>query len=279
MIAVSALSSYLFCPRKMFMQYILGFQPIEVDRIVKGEIKHNVFDCINKAEEEIVKRITPENLNEAGMIYKQEYYKALMETVELKEAAITRTGIDKQQLLEETWDKLVQEAELRAKNITEFAIESNLYGKELWDNLKLKFVTEMSVMSTTLKLRGRIDRVEIEEEKYIPIELKTGTMPINGMWPGDRIQLGAYILLLRQKYRSEHGFLEYTNYGTRKKLEMTEKLSEEIINLVGEVHDTMKGRFIPKKCEGNKCTNCNMKENCETIKENYINEEGQEPYA
>jgi CRISPR-associated protein Cas4 len=277
MIAVSALPTYTYCPRKFYLQYVLDIKPIEVDRIVKGEIKHNVFDQINRIEEQIVKRIAPENLKEVGMMYKQEYYRALMNTIDQKESTILKVGIDKKELLEETWKRLMQEAELRAKNIIDFAEQCNMYGKDLWEHLTPKYITELSVMSTNLKLRGRIDRVEVEEEKYTPVELKTGRMPINGMWPGDKMQLGAYILLLKQKYKSEHGYLEYTEYGVRKKLEMDNKLQEEIINLTEEVHDTIKSRYLPKRCDERRCTNCNMKENCETIKEDYAHDEEQEP--
>jgi len=275
MIPVSALSSYLFCPRKMYLQYVLEVKPVEVDRIVKGEIKHNVFDQVNKAEEEIVKKISAENINETGMMYKQEYYKALMQTIEQKEDTIRKVGIDKNKLLEETWTRLMQEAELRTKNITEFAQQNQLFGKELWEKLKPKYITEMSVMSTKLKLRGRIDRVEINEEDYTPIELKTGNMPINGMWPGDKIQLGAYILMLQQKYKAWYGFLEYTEYGARKKLIMDEPLKEDVIRTVEDVHGTMESRYLPKKCGNeNKCAKCQMREGCQEIND-YAREEGQ----
>ena len=277
---VSALPTYLFCPRKFYLQYVLEVKPIQVDRIVKGEIKHNVFDHVNKAEEEIVKGISMENLSEAGMMYKQEYYKALMQAIEQKQETLEKVGINKIELLEETWQRLVQEAEIRAKNVVNFAQQSKLFGNELWQNLKPKFLTELTVTSTSLKLRGRIDRVEIEEEKYTPIELKTGKIPANGMWPGDRIQLGAYILLLQRRYKSEHGYLDYYEYGIRKKLVMEEPLKREIINLVGEVHDKITTRELPKKCENkNKCASCIMREGCKDVTINYaLEKESPEDY-
>ncbi|MEM4266734.1 MAG: CRISPR-associated protein Cas4, partial [Candidatus Nanoarchaeia archaeon] len=240
---------------------------------------HNVFDIINKAEEEIVKKTTIENISEVGIMYKQEYYKALMQTIEQKEDTIAKVGLNKIELVQETWNRLMQEAELRAKNIVEFAQQNKLYGKELWEGLTPKYITEMKVMSTKLKLRGRIDRVEVEDKLYTPIEIKTGNMPFNGVWLGDKIQLGAYILLLQQQHKAEHGYLEYTEYGVRKKLIMDEKLREEIINLVGDVHETVKSKYLPKKCENKKrCTNCIMREACEDIETNYINEPEQEFY-
>lgn len=280
MIAVSALPTYHYCPRKFYLQYVLEVKPIEVERIVKGGIKHNVFDYINKAEEEIVKKITPENIAETGMFYKQEYYKALMDAIEQKEETIRKVGLDKNVLLEETWPKLMQEAEIRAKNIVEFAEQCNMYGKDLWEFLTPKYISELSVMSTKLKLRGRIDRVEVWDESYIPVELKTGNMPMNGIWPGDRLQLGAYILLLQQKYKAEHGFLEYTEYRVRKKLTMDENLRGEIINAVEEVHEAIKSKHLPKKCDSKKkCINCFMREGCKNVTVNYINAGEQEHYV
>lgn len=278
MIAVSALPAYIYCPRKFYLQYVLEVKPIETDRIVKGEVKHNVFDQINKTEEEIVKRISLENIKEIGAVYKQEYYKALMNSIQEKEEAIRKVGINKVELLEETWARLMQEAEMRAKHIAEFAQKNQLFGKELWDNLKPKYLTEVSIRSTNLKLRGRIDRVEVEEEKHTPIELKTGKMPQNGMWPGDRIQLGSYILLLQQQHKAEQGFLEYTEYSVRKKLVMDENLKEEIINLVEEVHDTVNKKELPRKiCDERRCKNCFVREGCENLGE-YAKKE-REPYG
>ncbi len=279
MLSVSALSAYLFCKRKMYMQYVLEAKPIEVDRIVKGEIKHNVFDRVNKKEEEIVKMINIQNLNEAGTLYKQEYYKALMETIEQKEEVIRRVGINKMELLEEAWTRLLQEAEIRANNIKEFAEQNQVFGNELWEGLRPKYITELSIASRKLKLRGRIDRVEVDGENYTPIELKTGKMPINGIWAGDRMQIGAYILLMQGKYKTEHGFLEYVTYGARKKIIMDEKLKEEIISLVEEVHDTIKSKYLPRKC-GNerKCITCQIREICDEMKMEYANEEEQESY-
>ncbi len=277
MLPVSALSAYLFCKRKMYMQYVLETKPIEVDRIVKGEIKHNVFDKVNKKEEEIVKMISAQNLNEAGTLYKQEYYKALMEAIEQKEDVIRRVGINKMELLEEAWTRLLQEAEVRANNIREFAEQNKVFGKELWEGLRPKYITELSMMSRKLKLRGRIDRVEVDGESHIPIELKTGKMPTNGIWSGDKIQLGAYILLMQGKYKTEHGFLEYGTYGTRRKITMNEQLREEVVNLVEEAHNIVKSRYIPRKC-GNerKCMTCQIREACYGVTMEYVNEEEQE---
>lgn len=56
-IPVSLLSTYLYCPRKLFLQEVLLLEEPPKDIVVMGSIRHETHDLINKKEEEIVTSI------------------------------------------------------------------------------------------------------------------------------------------------------------------------------------------------------------------------------
>lgn len=279
MISVSSLPMYIYCPRKMYLQYVHEIRPLETVKIIIGNIKHGAFEAINRSEKTIVKEITPENKDKIEMLYKQKYYKTLAQHIRREEHVLEKAGIDKVKLLEELWNRISFEAEKRAEYIQGLTKQKDAYGEKLWEGIELKQLSEVTITSRKLKLRGRIDRVEIEKEKYTPIEIKTGRSPKNSIWEGDEAQLGAYILLLKQKHKSEYGYVEYTEQTRRIKLEMNDQLKEKIINLTGEAHELVKAGKVPRKCENkNKCLNCNIRKECRKITMDYDFGEEKEEY-
>ena len=57
-ISVSMLSAYLYCKRKLFLERVLGLFEPEKEALVKGTIRHETYDRVNRIEEKIVKSIT-----------------------------------------------------------------------------------------------------------------------------------------------------------------------------------------------------------------------------
>ena len=69
-ISVSLLSSYLFCSRKLFLEQVLGLKALPKGVTIKGTIKHNVLDLVNKQEKGIVSSTDEQNLEEIKEKYK-----------------------------------------------------------------------------------------------------------------------------------------------------------------------------------------------------------------
>ena len=57
MLSVSSLSAYEYCKRKLFLQNVLGIYEPPKAPLVKGQIRHQTYDKINKVEESLVKDI------------------------------------------------------------------------------------------------------------------------------------------------------------------------------------------------------------------------------
>jgi CRISPR/Cas system-associated exonuclease Cas4 (RecB family) len=57
MISVTTLCSYLYCPRKLYLQYVLKLEEPPKEALLKGSIRHKAYEVINASEEELVKSI------------------------------------------------------------------------------------------------------------------------------------------------------------------------------------------------------------------------------
>ena len=265
-ISVSMLSTYLYCPRKLFLQKVLQIEEIPKESLVLGSIRHEVYDFINKAEESIVKKITEkpeyEKLRE---VYRQAYAKKVREAIIRNIARLREVNLGLANVFKRTWPYIMAEAEERARNIFNFIKEHNVYGSELWEKLTPKIISELSIESDTLQLRGIIDKVEIYEEGYVPIELKTGKAPKEGLWPGHKIQIAAYALMLEEKYQRpvKEAFVHYLDNKEKRHIAINPFMKEEIIGLVKEIQELLEKKSLPNYCENrNKCASCGARETC-----------------
>jgi CRISPR-associated protein Cas4 len=265
-ISVSTLSSYLYCPRKLFLQRILKVEEPPKESLVLGTLRHEIYDFINQTEEKIItsiKKTTP--YNELITIYKQFYSKALREKIIKHKSRIKEVNLDIVNVFKRTWPLILEEAETRSNNILNFIKKHNIYGKELWEKLTPKIISELRVDSNELQLRGIIDRIEVYKTGYVPIELKTGKMPREGVWPGHRIQIIAYALLAEERFKTKvkEGFIHYLDAKETRHIAINPFMKDEIINLVKEVQNLLKNQNPPNYCENkNKCTNCGLNETC-----------------
>ena len=101
---------------------------------------------------------------------------------------------------------------------------------------------------------------------YVPIELKTGMVPDgnNAMWPGHRMQLAVYLMLLEDSGKSvSEGVLKYKGSDEKRVLMLNTLLKEEVLDLVNQVNKLIKGFDIPEKTDNKKkCIKCSFKEVC-----------------
>ncbi|MBW2977168.1 CRISPR-associated protein Cas4, partial [Candidatus Woesearchaeota archaeon] len=100
---------------------------------------------------------------------------------------------------------------------------------------------------------------------YVPIELKTGKMPKEGTWPGHRVQIAAYAMLLEEKFKTQvkEGFVYYLDAKETRHIAINPFMKAEIISLIKEVQETLKKHYIPDYCENkNKCSKCGLRQSC-----------------
>lgn len=265
-ISVSMLSTYLYCPRLLFLQKVLEVEEIPKEVLVLGSIRHEAFDQTNKKEENLVNEIKKKSdFNYILQTYKSIYSKLLREVIIRNKPKLKQVKINLLDAFKKNWLSLQNEAETRASNIFEFITKHDLYGKDLWQALTPKIQSEFRLESDALQLRGIIDQVHVYENDYVPYELKTGKAPREGMWPGHRVQIGAYALMLEEKFKIpiREGFVHYLDSKQKRHLVINSFLKEEIVNLVKEVQQLIENRRLPDYCQNkNKCKSCGLNSVC-----------------
>ena len=265
-ISVSMLSTYLYCSRMLFLQKVLALKEPPKESTVLGTLRHEIYDFINRSEERIVTAIVKKiQYDELMDLYKKSYSRIVREKVIKNKSKIRAINLDMVDVFKRTWPLILDEAQTRAKNIFNFIQEYNVYGKELWEKLTPKIISEIRVESENLQLKGIVDKVEIYKDGYVPIELKTGKMPREGMWPGHRVQIAAYALLLEEKFNTKikEGFVYYLDAKQSRHIVINPFMKEEIMSLVREIQDLLKNQELPNYCENkNKCVNCGLRQDC-----------------
>jgi len=265
-ISVTLLASYLYCPRKIYLEKVLGFFEPPKAALLIGTIKHQILDLINKAEEKIVTGITESTSFESlEGVYKTEFSKILRETVTQKKEELKKFEVDIPELFKRIWPLILNQSQSRATNVFSFMQANMVYGNELWEKLTPKIHSELKIKSETLGLSGIIDQIEIYEKGYVPIELKSGRAPKEDAWPNHKIQVAAYAMLLEEKFNTEvkEGFIHYLDVNEKRHIPINVFLKEETNELKNKVKALLESADIPDFCDNeNKCNACGLKEEC-----------------
>ncbi|MBU2638834.1 MAG: CRISPR-associated protein Cas4 [Nanoarchaeota archaeon] len=268
MISVSSLTTYLYCQRKAYLNYVLKIYGPGRKEVVSGKIKHAVIEYVNDDEKEIVESIDSASLEDIEIAYRSKYYKALGSILLKYRPDLERLNL-KEQAMAEVWPVLLKEAKLRAKNVSEFISRHNVFGFALWEKLTPKYVSEVPVASFALGLNGKIDKVEMHSEtSVLPFEMKSGKAPKSGIWDNHRVQLAAYIMLLKEKYADvNEGYVDYIDANEKRKVVLNPFIEDEVKKLIVKVNELKNSTTPPEKDKNPaKCVKCELREQCDALK-------------
>lgn len=255
LINVTDLSSYLYCPRKLYLKRVKGFKEKATKKMILGFLKHKVFENFSNNEEKIISSIKQEiSKKDISRVYEKNLDKEVEAVSNKYEKMIKSFNIMKKDLSKAVLEFMKKEIELRIDAIKK-GMEKGFLGRELWDNLKPKYRTEYKILSKDLGLKGKIDRVEFGD-KIIPYEIKTK----NKVYFSDKIQLAAYVLLLENKFNINinKGIIE--SKKGRQELEVDKELKDKVIDIANKIRDLDQ---LPKiQSNFNKCRHCKLKQDC-----------------
>ncbi|MBW2981914.1 CRISPR-associated protein Cas4 [Candidatus Woesearchaeota archaeon] len=265
-ISVTMLSAYLYCKRKLYLERVLKFFEPEKEALVKGSIRHETYEQINKIEESLVKSIEKTTaFKDLYDMYIHNYAEQLRNVIHKNRFRLKSVQLKPLDAFKKIFPFFVRESQIRAENIFNFIAQHKIYGEELWNSLIPKIKSEIKIQSDGLELTGIIDRVEEYKEGSVPIELKTGSMPKEGVWPGHRIQIAAYALLLEEKLKQpiKEGFIHYLDKDIKRQISINPFLKQEVKDLKEKVRNLLNSSEIPEKTENNnKCRVCGLKDKC-----------------
>jgi CRISPR-associated protein Cas4 len=263
---VSLLASYLYCPRKVFLQKVLKLREPIKKPLVLGTIRHKVLELASIGEKDVVCSIMQGDLWQDVLLKYTSHYEALLrETISHHETSLEKIGMGVLDAYGHSLPSLLNEAAMRAANTFEFFEETNLEGEELWKNLTPKILSEVRLESNELGLVGVIDQIHDYGEYAIPVELKTGKAPKMGVWEGHRIQASAYALMLEENRKIEvrETIVHYLDFNEKRKVVLNPFMKEELILLIGEVKELISNTILPEFCESKqKCVSCGLKSQC-----------------
>ncbi len=111
MLSVSALTSYLYCQRKLYLQRVLGFYEPPKAATVKGKIRHKIHEQMNNKEEEIVSSIIEKtSLEDILQLYKKHYNEILRDVIRKSKEELEKFEIKTNKLFKQTWPLILKES-------------------------------------------------------------------------------------------------------------------------------------------------------------------------
>ncbi|MEM2121133.1 MAG: CRISPR-associated protein Cas4 [Candidatus Woesearchaeota archaeon] len=264
MISVTELACFEYCPRKLFLLRTLEVKEPLSREVVIGRLKHAVFDFLNKEQERIVTEIQKMDKDFIEKTFRAESSNVLLNVIKENSELLNKFNISLVEAYKLTWNNILSEIKDRTSIIYNFMLKTGLYGRELWNALTPKIESEVSISDEELELCGRVDRILSFENEIIPVELKTGRIPKEGVWSSHRIQAEAYMFLVKKVKNGEvkKAIIKYLDYDEERSVYYNPFVDLKIKMLVKQVLEILNSKKPPKILNNNKCKFCRLKSIC-----------------
>jgi CRISPR/Cas system-associated exonuclease Cas4 (RecB family) len=258
LISVSALSSWVHCPRGFYLSYVLDIEEPPKDVMILGLIKHKLHEQIADQDESIVAALKPSD-NVADVL--QTAYTTMLKNIITNQAnALRMVKVPLINAFQKALPIVKFEATDRSLRILPFLGEG-LTGEQLWHALTPKVKTEYSVQSKKLGLKGRIDRLELHASGLLPVELKSGNPPQEGVWEGHRIQVASYALMLEEMFSASvpEAIVQYVDHNLRRIVVINPFIKDQVQEVISKVRACLENKELPDGCGRENCSYCTNK--------------------
>lgn len=261
LVSVTDMCAFRFCPRSLYLKLVLGLREPPKPVMVLGSIRHKVYDEANRKEEELVRQIGSDmKRQEVLQMFSNAYNAILNKSVYSYLPQLESLNMDKEDVTVRLQEAVAGQASERADEIVSFSSKTGLFGSELWEKLTPKIISELGVRSEKLRLRGIVDRIEVYGSEYVPVEIKTGRAPSDGVWPDHRLQVAAYMLLLNEKFNAKikEGLVRYVAAGQTRQVVMNPFMEYEVTEAVNDVFALLEQKKAPDFCGKGYCSVCSF---------------------
>ena len=254
LVSVSDISSYLFCPRKVFYRLVHGKREPQNEGALKGNIVHNAIKHAIQDEAKLLQSIQKPQVAD----YQESFQNKLKATVSSNQEGLKAFGADDKKILFELTPMINMVAQKRFENISALT-ESGLKGDEILKCVEPKLISEMYMQSPALGLKGRIDCTELWKDKIVPVDFKTSNL-FGSATKGDVLQVTGYIMLLKDNYGKAanvpYGTLRYVRDGREFIVERKEENVFEVNKITDAIRSMVATKQEPEKCKNAYCTIC-----------------------
>ena len=224
-ITVSDLTTYQYCPRKLYLLRVLKVKPALKKEVLFGRIRHEILDLINKEEKRIISSITRLDKVFVEETLRKYYSRIITQTLLREKAEIRGFNLRITDVFNNLWPSIKLMMLERRNEIYDFMLRTGFLGEELYNKIIPKTESEKKITSEKLGLKGIIDLIKYYPNEIVPVEYKTGSIPINGVWPSHKIQIASYIMLLMDYY-NKHEYNNFREYGEGREGEEGEESKE-----------------------------------------------------
>ena len=266
MLRVSEISEFIYCPAKLYLKYAEGIE-VQKEELITGKIvhearrgfeeimKHNLWNVQKNMEiaeiQKLILKGVPEYLDELHDKYR-DYFQAENEEID--------------KFFNELKEDLVIEASISVLKIKKLTESTKKQGRELSEILFPQSLLEFSLESEELNLSGRVDKIEIINGIYYPVEIKNSFPPATGTWLSDALQIAAYSLLIDYELNKEVlvGFVYYTKIYERRPVVINSILHNNLLKALDAINIMFEKEEIPEfTVFKNKCEKCEYLKFCE----------------
>ncbi len=266
LISVTDMCAFRFCPRSLYIKLVLKLREPAKPVMVLGSIRHKVYEEAAKKEEDLVSQVVGDmKRQEILQMFSNAYNAVLNKSICSYLPQLESLKMDKEEVTVKLQQDVAGQAIERADEIVSFSSRTGLFGKELWEKLSPKILSELRVSSEKLRLKGIVDRIEVHGSEYVPVEIKTGKAPNEGVWPDHRLQLSAYMLMLSEKFKAniKEGLVNYVAAGQSRQVVMNPFMEYEVTEAVNDVFSLLEQKKIPGFCGKGYCGVCSLGEDYE----------------
>ena len=257
---VSTLNQYSFCPRSVYLSYVLRLDPEPGIERLRGLLGHAIRKELCLRQSKLIEKTIGADIENLLLL---ELEKILEDIPYIYRNLLDRNSSD-------DFDYKDCIPGIRSELEGEISVIGDKLGimiEELGIDDAIKIISpwkvEYSLRSDKLNFSGRIDKVMKDKvmgkDAYVPVEIKTGKVS-DGVWEGDRLQTCAYAMLLEDAFELKKaipfGFVEYTRVQEKRPVMTTEQLRRRVINTRDEIIDIFDGK-VPGACASDrKCQSC-----------------------
>ncbi len=266
MIRVSSISEFVYCPAKMYLDHVQE-NNIQTHRMIRGKIVHEIrrgFEEITKQNmwrikenielEDIFDIIFDEVPQFIESVLKKYYDKYEMDYIILKD------------ICRDLEEDLKLESQFLALKIKKILNTTKKRSNEIAEMFFPQSLLEFPLKNEELNLMGKVDKIEVVNGIYYPVETKTGIPPSNGVWLADALQIAAYAVLMDYELNKEVlvGFVDYTGVCERRPVVINSILHQKLFGVLDDINAMFEKQEIPEfKPNRNKCEKCEYMDVCE----------------
>lgn len=261
---ISSIKTYMYCPRKVYIQENVVQEKSQIDPIY-NEVKMlniDVWDILNKNMRKLRREM---HIKEIESVLSNGVQNAI-------ENVFDGIIIENNTLNERTreiYDNFNKQTQYNIKLLSlKVSKTMELMGKDGGAISEMFFPSSMNsyfIKDDKLDLTGICDKIEIVDGIYYPISFKNSNPPLKGVWSQDAIELAAQAILIEQEFDCDVyvGFVEYQKIGDRRPVVMDVNVRKGLFDILHEMDQMKMLKKAPiVKINEKKCNRCEYRNIC-----------------